>query len=61
MKRNSLGSWFVNKLIDRQRKRQAAEEADAINNISRLFQLKKEGALTEQEFIELKERMKERI
>ena len=53
--------WLAAKIAARQQKRLAESTADAINNLSRLYQLKKEGVLTDQEFAELKERIKERI
>ena len=54
-------SWLVSKLVARQQKRQAAADADAIDNLERLHQLKEKGVLTEEEFAELKEKMKARI
>ena len=59
--KTSITKWLVHKYVDRQQKRLAESTADAINNLSRLYQLKKEGVLTDQEFAELKERIKERI
>ena len=53
--------WLAAKIAARQQKRLAETAADAINNLSRLYQLKKEGVLTQEEFDELKERMKARI
>ena len=54
-------SWLVNKLVARQQKRQAEADANAIDNLERLHQLKEKGVLTEEEFEELKERMKAKI
>ncbi len=54
-------SWLVSKLVDRQQKRQAAADADAIDNLERLHQLKEKGILTNEEFAELKEKLKARI
>ena len=53
--------WLVSKLVAKQQKRQALADADTINNLARLYQLKKDGVLTAEEFDELKERMKSRI
>lgn len=53
--------WLVSKLIARQQKRQALAEADTIDNLARLHQLKEKGILTREEFTELKEKMKSRI
>ena len=54
-------SWLVSKLVARQQKRQAAAAADAIDNLERLHQLKEKGVLTNEEFAELKEKIKARI
>lgn len=53
--------WLVGKLIARQQKRQALADADTIDNLARLHQLKEKGVLTPEEFEELKEKMKARI
>lgn len=54
-------SWLVSKLVARQQKRQAEADANTINNLERLYQLKEKGVLTEEEFEELKVRMKAKI
>lgn len=54
-------SWLVNKLVSRQQKHQAVADANTIDNLARLHQLKEKGILTEEEFTELKEKMKARI
>ena len=53
--------WLVGKIIARQQKRQAEEDANTIDNLSRLYQLKEKGVLSQEEFEELKERMKAKI
>ena len=53
--------WLAEKLIARQRKRRAEADADAIENLNRLYQLKEKGVLTQEEFDEMKERIKEKI
>lgn len=53
--------WLVSKLVARQQKRQALADADTIDNLARLRQLKEKGILTPEEFAELKEKMKARI
>ena len=53
--------WLVGKLVARQQKRQALADADTIDNLARLHQLKEKGILTPEEFAELKEKMKARI
>ena len=54
-------SWLVSKLVARQQKRQAEADANTINNLERLHQLKEKGVLTNEEFEELKDRMKAKI
>ena len=49
-------SWLVSKLVARQQKRQAVADANVIDNLARLHQLKEKGVLTEDEFTELKEK-----
>ena len=58
MKAGSITNWLIGKYVDRQRKRQAEADADTINNLARLYQLKKDGVLTAEEFAELKPRLK---
>ena len=54
-------SWLVSKFVARQQKRQALADANTIDNLAQLFQLKEKGILTEEEFAELKEKLKTRI
>ena len=54
-------SWLVSELVARQQKRQAAADANTIDNLDRLYQLKVKGVLSDDEFEELKERMKAKI
>lgn len=54
-------SWLVSKLVARQQKRQAVADANTIDNLDRLYQLKVKGVLSDDEFEELKERMKAKI
>ena len=53
--------WLMDKLIARRQKKQAAADANALDNLDRLYQLKQKGALTGEEFEELKQRLKARI
>lgn len=53
--------WLVSKLVAKQQKCQALADANTIDNLARLYQLKEKGILTEEEFAELKEKMKARI
>lgn len=54
-------SWLVSKLVARQQKRQAEADANTIDNLDRLHRLKEKGILTNEEFAELKEKLKARI
>lgn len=54
-------TWLMNKLVTRKQKSQAVADANTIDNLERLYQLKEKGILTEEEFAELKENMKARI
>ena len=54
-------SWLVSKLVVRQQKRQAKADADTIENLERLYRQKEKGVLTEEEFGELREKLKENI
>ena len=42
--------WLVSKLVVRQQKKQALADADTIDNLARLYQLKEKGILTPEEF-----------
>lgn len=57
-----VGVWqLCDKLEKRINKKKGKLNADALGNIERLYKLKKTGAISEEEFIELKERLKIRI
>ena len=53
--------WLSDKIHRRHRKKHAAYGADAIDNIERLYRLKKRGAISEADFQELKEKLKKQI
>ena len=53
-------SWLVSKLVAHQQK-VAKHDADTINNIERLYHLKESGIITQSEYDELKQKLKERI
>ena len=53
--------WLSDKIHKRHRQKYAANGADAIDNIERLYRLKKRGAISEEEFEQLKNIMKERV
>ena len=44
--------WLVSKIIARQQKRQAEADANTIDNLDRLYQLKVKGVLSDGEFEE---------
>ncbi|MBQ9761877.1 MAG: hypothetical protein IJV82_02235 [Oscillospiraceae bacterium] len=54
-------SWLVSKLVAHQQKRQAEADANTIDNLNRLYQIKVKGVLSDDEFEKLKERMKAKI
>ena len=54
-------SWLVSKLVARQQKHRALENADTIDNLERLHKLKEKGILTNEEFAALKEKLMEQI
>lgn len=53
--------WLSDRLAARRKKRQAKHDADAIDNLERLHRLKECGVITEKEYDELKQKLKERI
>lgn len=56
---------FVWKIVDwyedKKMRRRTKAGADAIDNLQRLYRLKERGVITEEEFIELKEKIKTNI
>ena len=52
-----IADWFE----DKKSKHRARKGADAIDNLQRLYRLKERGILTEDEFTELKEKLKANI
>lgn len=57
----ALTWWLAEKLEKRRRKKHAKYGVDAIDNIERLYQLKKQGIISEEDFQELKEKLKNQI
>ena len=53
--------WISNKIEKHRRKKCAITENDAIDNIERLYRLKERGAISEKDFEELKEKLKNQI
>ena len=53
--------WLSDKIEKRQRKKRAKCGSDAIDNLERLYRLKERGAISEEDFHELKEKLKEQI
>ena len=55
-------SWWLSDMIEkRQRRKRAKSCSDAIDNLERLYRLKERGAISEEDFHELKEKLKEQI
>lgn len=46
---------------DKKRKHRSKKGADAIDNLQRLYRLKERGVISEEEFTELKEKLKNQI
>ena len=57
----ALAWWLSDKIENHKRKKRAKYGVDAIDNIERLYRLKERGAITEQDFQELKEKLKNQI
>lgn len=57
----TLAWWLSDKIENHKRKKRAKYGVDAIDNIERLYRLKERGAITEQDFQELKEKLKNQI
>ena len=53
--------WLSDKLEERHRKKRARNGVDAIDNLERLHRLKERGAISEDDFLELKEKLKKQI
>lgn len=53
--------WVSNKIETRQRRKRAKVGADAIDNLERLHRLKERGAISEDDYQELKEKLKQQI
>ena len=53
--------WLSDKIEKRRRKKRARNGVDAIDNLERLYRLKERGAISEEDFQELKEKLKKQI
>lgn len=53
--------WLSDKIENHQRKKRVKHGVDAIDNIERLYRLKERGAISEEDFQELKEKLKKEI
>ena len=53
--------YLTEKILARHQKRQADADANTLNNIERLYHLKEQGILTEEEYQTLKDRLKTHI
>ena len=53
--------WLSDKIEERRRKKRAKNGADAIDNLERLYRLKERGAISEEDFQELKKKLKLQI
>ena len=57
----TLTWWLSDKIKKHKRKKRAKYGVDAIDNIERLYRLKERGAISEDDFQELKEKLKNQI
>ena len=57
----TLAWWVSDKLEKRRRKKKGKADADAIENLERLYRLKERGAISDSDFEELKEKIKRQI
>lgn len=56
------GTWWLLEKIEAHKKQsRARRDADVVDNIERLHRLKAHGAISEEDFQELKEKLKDRI
>lgn len=53
--------WLSDKIEEHRRKKWVRNGVDAIDNLERLYRLKERGAISEEDFQELKERLKLQI
>ena len=53
--------WLSDKIEAHRRKKRARNGVDAIDNLERLHRLKERGAISEEDFQELKEKLKKQI
>lgn len=53
--------WLSDKIEEHRRKKRARNGVDAIDNLERLHRLKERGAISEEDFQELKEKLKKQI
>ncbi len=57
----TLAWWLSDKIENHHRKKRAKYGVDAIDNIERLYRLKERGAISQEDFQELKEKLKKEI
>ena len=58
---SAVARWLAEKVEKRSGKKRAKYGVDAIDNIERVYRLKKCGIISEQDFQELKEKLKHQI
>jgi len=57
----TLSWWVSDKLEKHRRRKKGKADADAIDNLERLYRLKERGAISDSDFEELKEKIKKQI
>ena len=53
--------WLTDRIEAHRRKKHAKTDADAIDNLERLYRLKERGVISEDEYQELKNKLKQHI
>lgn len=53
--------WLSDKIEEHRRKKRARNGTDVIDNLERLHRLKERGAINEEDFQEMKEKLKKQI
>lgn len=53
--------WLSDKIEKHRRKKRGRNGVDAIDNLERLYRLKERGAISEEDYYELKEKLKKQI
>ena len=53
--------WICSKVSEAKKKKKAKEDADIIENLKKFHELKEAGIITEEDYFDLKERLKKQF